>query len=283
MRQGKVKVVDGTWFMPAEKKNAYENYKNARIPGAVHFDIDAVCDLTTTLPHMFPTPEFFAEKVGAMGIKETDTIVIYDQLGLFSAARVWHTFKVFGAKNVSILDGGFPAWQHQALPIDSGEPTEEKKERNFIPALQRDKFKTVDQMVTNTATAQSSGGKGGTVVVDARSSGRFSGKDPEPRPGLSSGHIPHSINLPFGELLTKDPVTGATHLKNKEALLKVFQQVGVPTTDTKVPIITTCGSGVTASVIALALHECGYSNVAVYDGSWTEWASTAGTSIEKIQ
>lgn len=246
-------VVDGTFFMPDENRNAQTEYRAGHIPGAVFFDIDTIADHTTDLPHMLPTPEAFAGAMRELGIAETLRIVVYDASGLQGAARVWWTLRVFGAKDVKILTGGLPKWKAEGRPLESGIVT--RTPRNFSVRFDTAAVASVAMVLaaTQSGTAQ---------IVDARAVPRFRGETPEPRPGLRSGHIPGSLNVPWravvekGEMLTPADVATA------------FTHAGV---DLAHPIITTCGSGVTAAILLLALETTGKTGIVLYDGSWTEW------------
>eukprot|EP01113_Clastostelium_recurvatum_P029525 TRINITY_DN3562_c0_g1_i1.p1 TRINITY_DN3562_c0_g1~~TRINITY_DN3562_c0_g1_i1.p1 ORF type:complete len:313 (+),score=52.86 TRINITY_DN3562_c0_g1_i1:3-941(+) len=253
----RLRVIDGSWHMPVEKRDIYADFKKDRIPGAVLFDIDVVADKTTSLPHMLPTPEIFERSVGSMGIKETDDLLIYDQSTKYVAsARVWWTFRVFGHKGrIYILEGGLPIWKNKNMPLESGErstPSPVRYISEFNPSLVR----SFSDMKDNISSHQAE-------VVDARASDRFHGTAPEPRPGLRSGHIPNSKNVPFTSIV--DLQTGK-FLPEKE-LVQRFEQAGV---DLSRDIVTTCGSGVTASTVSLALWTTGLDS-AVYDGSFSEW------------
>lgn len=256
-------VVDGSYYLPVQKRDAKAEYLAGHIPGAVFFDIDAVCDHSTDLPHMLPGTGQFGEQVGKLGIGEKDTIVVYDATGLYSAARIWWTFRIFGAKNVFILDGGLPAWKAEGRPLEQGEATREP--RSFNAAMDTGAVAMHDdvQMALNDASAQ---------VVDARSAGRFAGRDPEPREGLRSGHMPGAFNVPFTELLENGRLVEPARIK------AAFEKGGV---DLDKPIITSCGSGVTAVVLSLGLDAIGKPMGRVYDGSWSEWGSRPDTEVAK--
>lgn len=258
-----LRVVDGTWHMPHLERDARAEFVRAHIPGAVFFDLDRIADPATPLPHMLPTAEAFAEAVGALGIGSDDRIVLYDVRGVVSAARVWWTFRAFGHERVAVLDGGLRRWIAEGRPIASGEPAPSRRQfrATLRPALVRD----LDAMRKNVVTRAEQ-------VVDARSRGRFEGTEPEPRAGLRGGHIPGSLNVPYETLYRPDGT-----LLAPEALRTAFVEAGV---DLGKPITTTCGSGITASVLALALHLVGRSEVAVYDGSWTEWGARSDTQVE---
>lgn len=258
-----LRVLDGTWHMPQLKRDARAEFLAAHIPGAVFFDIDRIADRRTALPHMLPGPEEFAEAVSALGIGSDDRIVVYDVRGVVSAARVWWTFRAFGHERVAVLDGGLRAWIAAGRPTAAGEPS---------PTRGRFHARRRPELVRDLEFIRRNIGARVEQVVDARSRGRFDGTEPEPRAGLRGGHIPGSLNLPYETLYRPDGT-----LLPPDALRAAFDAAGV---DLGKPITTTCGSGVTASVLALALHLVGRPDVAVYDGSWTEWAGRSDTPVE---
>lgn len=256
----RVKIVDASWYLPAQNRDAKAEYLAGHIPGAVFFDIDAIADRTTDLPHMLPDPADFAAAAGALGLSENDTIIVYDGLGLFSAPRVWWTLRIFGAKDVRVLDGGLPAWAQAGYPKETGEarPTPARFNATFSHATVRD-FAAVRAALA-----------AGETVVDARSAPRFRGELPEPRPGLPSGHMPGALNLHY------DLLSEGGRLVAPEKIRALFEQAGV---DLSAPLTTTCGSGITAALLLFALARIGKRDVALYDGSWTDWASRPGAPI----
>ena len=257
-----LRVVDGSWHMPHLARDAHAEFRAAHIPGAVFFDIDRIADRATSLPHMLPPAEEFTEAVGALGIGSDDRVVVYDSRGVVSAARVWWTFRAFGHERVAVLDGGLRAWKAEGRPLATGEPS--PVPRPFRATLRPELVRDLDAVRRNLATRDEQ-------IVDARSRGRFAGTEPEPRAGLRGGHIPGSLNLPYETLSREDG-----RLRAAEALRAAFVEAGV---DLRRPVTTTCGSGITASVLALALHVLGRPDVAVYDGSWTEWAGRDDTPV----
>jgi thiosulfate/3-mercaptopyruvate sulfurtransferase len=253
-------VIDATLPLLGQPGHGRDFYAAGHIPGAVFFDINAIADLTTDLPHMLPTPEAFAEAAGGLGLDPAATVVVYDAHGLWSAPRVWWTLRVMGYPRVFVLDGGLPAWRAAGGEIDATGSA--LSPARVIPKPDPALVADLDRMRTVVA-------EGAAQVIDARSAPRFRGETPEPRAGLRSGHMPGARNVPFNLVVAEDGT-----LQTRQALAQVFAGV-----DLARPIITTCGSGVTAAVLALALARLGRSDVAVYDGSWTEWGGLADTPL----
>jgi thiosulfate/3-mercaptopyruvate sulfurtransferase len=258
-----LRILDGSWHMPHLERDPRAEFEAAHLPGAAFFDIDAIADHTTSLPHMLPTAEAFAAAVGALGVGSGDRVVVYDVRGVVSAARVWWTFRAFGHDAVAVLDGGLKKWRAEGRPVESGMP--KPAPRPFAARRRPELVRDVDAIRANL-------GSRAAQVLDARSAGRFAGTEPEPRAGLRGGHIPGSLNLPYETLYRPDGT-----LKPPDELRAAVTGAGV---DLERPIVTTCGSGVTASVLALGLYLVGRRDVAVYDGSWSEWGGRSDTPVE---
>lgn len=259
-----VRVVDASWYLPAQQRDPKAEYAQAHIPGAVFFDIDEISDTGSELPHMLPSPEKFAARVRKLGLGDGNRIVVYDGAGIFSAPRVWWMFRVFGHDDVAVLDGGFPKWQAESRPIETLPPA--PRERHFTARMNTLAVRDLEQMRRNVDEKVEQ-------VIDARSPGRFAGADPEPRAGLRGGHIPGSLNLPWERLI--DPRTGT--MLPPDILRNRMEEAGV---DLSRPAVTTCGSGVSAAILSLGLHLLGHDCSALYDGSWTEWGGRDDTPIE---
>jgi thiosulfate/3-mercaptopyruvate sulfurtransferase len=248
-------VVDGSWYLPAMNRDGFREYQAAHIPGAVYFDIDEISDHGAGLPHMLPPPEVFALHMRRLGIGDGMKIVVYDGMGIFSAARVWWTFRVFGAKDVFILEGGFPKWRAEGRPVESGMTSRE-------PAKFTPKFNA--GMVADLHRVEQALRTGSVQVVDVRPAARFRGEAPEPRAGVRSGHMPGSKNLPFTEVVADGTIAAPD---------KIRAALAAGGIDADKPMITSCGSGVSAAILWLALEEIGKPPQALYDGSWADWGS----------
>lgn len=261
-----VRVVDASWFMPAAGRSGREEYEARHIPGAVFFDIDEIADSGTPLPHMLPPPEKFASKVRKLGLGNGNKVVVYDSQGIaFAAARVWWMFRTFGHTDVAVLDGGLPKWIAEGRPLEDLPPM--PRDRHFLPHVNSTLVRSFDQVKANLSGRREQ-------VVDARAGARYAGTAPEPWPTLHVGHIPGALNVPFADLI--DPETHT--LKPAAQLRARFDSAGL---DLSRPVVASCGSGVTACVVALALHVLGHRDVAVYDGSWAEWGTREDAVAEK--
>ncbi|HRE22053.1 MAG TPA: 3-mercaptopyruvate sulfurtransferase [Rhabdaerophilum sp.] len=250
-----VKIVDGSWHLPPTGRIGAKEYAEAHIPGAVFFDLDVISDPASALPHMLPNAAFFAEKVGAMGIGESDTVVVYDQLGLFTAPRVAWMFRIYGTKDVRILEGGLPAWAAELRPVTRDIPA--PKPAAFDARLDAATVADLERIRSHLAS-------GDAQVVDARPAPRFDGQAPEPRPGVRSGHMPGSYNLPFPNVVANG------QLRAPEEIRAEMEKAGI---DLNQPIVCSCGSGVSAVVIAMAMSRAGAKIAGIYDGSWAEWGT----------
>lgn len=253
-----ISLVDASWHMPGSGRDAQAEFAQAHIPGAVFLDIDTVCDGASTLPHMLPAPGDFAQAAGALGISNRDQVIVYDTAGLLSAARVWWMFRAMGHDRVAVLDGGLPGWQRAGGRLEAGAATPRPARFEAAPNA---------ALAAGVADVLAALETGARPVIDARPAARFSGAAPEPRPGLRRGHMPGAINLPFSELLAADGT-----LLPPPALEAIFRTRGI---DLSRPAITTCGSGVTAAIPALALARVGAPAASLYDGAWAEWGARA--------
>lgn len=258
-----IRIVDATWYLPTVDRKGIQDYEEGHLPGAVFWDIDAIADPGTHLPHMMPDQATFEGHMKALGIGSDHHVIVYDNIKMMTAPRVWWTLRAFGHGRVSLLNGGLNKWRAENLPLstDPDDIPDVTFSANFNAAMVR----SVEQVWANVASEDEQ-------VLDARGAGRFNGNDPEPRPECRSGHIPKSLNLPFNELI--DPETGT--IRPPKELAARINASGI---DSSSPVVTTCGSGITACVLALGLHLTGRHDVAVYDGSWTEWGSREDTPV----
>lgn len=260
--QPEVKIIDASWYLPAQNRDGAAEYAANRIPGAVYFDQDSIVDPASDLPHTIASAADFARAAGSLGLSDTDTIVVYDGPGMFTAPRVWWLLRLFGAANAYVLDGGFDAWKAQDLPVETGAPV--------APVPAKFNASVNSRAVTSFDAMRSIVGTGTSQIADARGPGRFAGTEPEPREGIRSGHMPGARSVPFATL------SEGGKLKSLSELRAVFEASGL---DLQKPVVTTCGSGVTAAVLTLALQSIGHRDNTLYDGSWSEWGGCDDTPI----
>ncbi len=259
-----LRIIDASWYLPAMQRDAQAEYRAAHIPGARFFDIDAISDKDSALPHMAPPPELFVSRMRAMGIGDGHQVVIYDGAGIFSAPRVWWTFRLMGKVDVAVLDGGLPKWRAENRPLED------------LPPVLRDRHMTAQRqahLVRDVTQVAAAAKLGDHTILDARPTARFRGDEPEPREGLRSGHIPSSRSLPYRNLLAEDGTLLPSH-----DLERIFLSAGV---DLRRPVITSCGSGVSAAILSLALERIGHRHHALYDGSWAEWGMYGDLKVAK--
>ncbi|MGR9109079.1 MAG: 3-mercaptopyruvate sulfurtransferase [Gammaproteobacteria bacterium] len=258
-------ILDATFFLPNQSRNGETEFQKEHIPGARFFDIDRIADRESPLPHMLPSADQFAESAGSLGIDQDSRVVVYDNNSFLASARVWWTFRVFGHERVAVLDGGLKRWKSLNLPLEAG--TASVPMRQYRAAYQA-------ELVCNFEEVLLSLDKADTQILDARSASRFAGTEAEPRPGLRSGHIPRSLSLPFTEVL--DTQSGC--LKPVDEIADRFNKLGLRL---DLPVVASCGSGVTAAILALALYRIGKKDTAVYDGSWSEWGARSDAPVER--
>jgi thiosulfate/3-mercaptopyruvate sulfurtransferase len=263
INDAKVKVLDATFKLPGVLPLPKDDYLAAHLPGAVYFDVDAVADHSNPLPHMFPSAEQFGRDVGGLGIGNDDTVVVYDSGSWVAAPRAWWMFLSYGHRNVRVLDGGLKKWRAEGRPVESGEVR--AKPATFKASYDAKRLRSMEQMVANVASKAEQ-------VIDARAAERFEGRAAEPRAGIRSGHIPGARNVPYNNLF--DAASGA--MKPLDELRKAFAGAGV---DLAKPIVTSCGSGVSAGALTIALYRLGVTDTALYDGSWSEWGKEGGPAI----
>lgn len=258
-----LRIFDASWYLPDMQRDARAEYAAAHIPGARFFDIDEISDQRSELPHMAPPVEKFISRMRAMGVGDGHQVVVYDGAGMFSAARVWWLFRLMGKTDIAVLDGGFGKWQAEGHPVEDMAPI--MRDRHITVSRQNHLVKDVTQVAAASKLKD-------RVIVDARSPARFRGEEPEPREGLRAGHIPGSTNVHYRSLLSSNGT-----MKPPEALRQEFEAAGV---DLKKPVITSCGSGVTAAILSLALERIGHRDHALYDGSWSEWGAFDYLKVE---
>lgn len=262
LKDSDLRIFDASWYLPTSARDPKAEYAAGHIPGARFFDIDEISDHRSDLPHMAPPVEKFMSRMRAMGVGDGHKVVVYDGAGLFSAARVWWLFQLMGQTNIAVLDGGLPKWIADGHNVTTDKPT--IRDRHMTVVQQKDRVKDVTQVARAAKL-------GDHTIIDARAADRFAGAAPEPRAGMRSGHIPGSCNLPYGQLLNANST-----MKDPDGIRAVFHTAGADLTK---PVITTCGSGVTAAILALALARIGKTDAAVYDGSWSEWGMYADLPI----
>jgi thiosulfate/3-mercaptopyruvate sulfurtransferase len=257
-----LRVIDASYYLLGEGPDARQEFERHHIPGAVFFDIDDIADSDSDLPHMLPSPQKFSSRVRKLGLGDGLRYVVYDQKGVWSSPRAWWTFRYFGHHEVAVLDGGLPKWIAEERPVEDGPALPE--ERHFTARMNAFMLRDKEQVLANIESHREQ-------VLDARPAGRFAGRDPEPRAGLRAGHIPGSLNLPYDHLIDPDSRT----LLPTESLREKLDAAGL---DLRKPVLTSCGSGITAALLALALHLVGHRDISLYDGSWAEWGLPDGES-----
>ncbi|CCM75422.1 3-mercaptopyruvate sulfurtransferase [Rhizobium mesoamericanum] len=256
-----LRILDASFYLPAQQRDADAEYAAGHIPGAIRFDQDKIADHSVPLPHTIPSPELFAAEVGRLGIEENDRIVVYDGIGMFASPRVWWLFRVMGARHVYVLDGGLDGWKSEGRPLETSAPHYEPKV--FKPSYDASRVVTLDTMRDIVAS-------GALQIADARSAGRFAALEPEPRAGMRSGHMPGARSLPSGLFATQG------RFKSLPELKQTIEDAGI---DLSKPVVTSCGSGITAAIITLALESLGHTDNKLYDGSWSEWGGREDTPV----
>lgn len=258
-----IKVIDSSFYLPTENRDPRAEYEQAHIPGAVFFDVDGISDSNNPLPHMFPDEATFAEAVGDLGISNADTVICYDGGKTTGACRAWWMFRAFGHRQVALLDGGFNKWRAEQRATESGQVA--ASPTRFEAHFNQARVRSLDEV--NSVIQQGHPEQ----ILDARAQGRFQGTAPEPRPGMRSGHMPGALNLPYEQLLNDDGT-----FKSEDALRVEFERAGLQTDK---PVITSCGSGISAATLLLGLHLLGRDDTSLYDGSWAEWGSRSDTTV----
>jgi thiosulfate/3-mercaptopyruvate sulfurtransferase len=256
-----LRVLDASFYLPAQKRDANAEYAAGHIPGAIRFDQDKIADHSTNLPHTIPSPDYFAAEAGKLGISENDRIVVYDGIGMFASPRVWWLFRVMGAKNVFVLDGGLDGWKTEGRPLETEVP-------HHAPASFKTNYDT--SRVVHLEQMRDIVASGALQIADARSAGRFAAAEPEPRAGMRSGHMPGARSLPSGVFANQG------RFKSLPELKQTIEDAGI---DLSKPVVTSCGSGITAAIITLALESLGHTDNKLYDGSWSEWGSREDTPV----
>jgi thiosulfate/3-mercaptopyruvate sulfurtransferase len=256
-----LRVLDASFYLPAQKRDANAEYAAGHVPGAIRFDQDKIADHSTNLPHTIPSPDYFAAEAGKLGISENDRIVVYDGIGMFASPRVWWLFRVMGAKNVFVLDGGLDGWKAEGRPLETEVP-------HYAPASFKTNYDA--SRVVHLEQMRDIVASGALQIADARSAGRFAAVEPEPRAGMRSGHMPGARSLPSGVFANQG------RFKSLPELKQTIEDAGI---DLSKPVVTSCGSGITAAIITLALESLGHTDNKLYDGSWSEWGSREDTPV----